>query len=82
MDKKFDEFETEENESPQIENFVPYQNPTASVDEAIRLIEACPVCGVRLHFTNFTDFARLVSHEVVRCDDCGYRAKKDMTQLQ
>ena len=81
MDKKFDETLEDENETT-VENFVPYQNPTASVDEAIRLIEACPVCGVRLHFTNFTDFARLVSHEVVRRDECGYRAKKDMTQLQ
>jgi hypothetical protein len=81
MEKKLEETLDEENETT-LESFVPYQNPTASVDEAIRLIEACPVCGVRLHFTNFTDFARLVSHEVVRCDECGYRAKKDMTQLQ
>ena len=81
MDKKYDEFESEENET-QVENFVPYQNPTVSAEEAIRLLESCPVCGTRMHFTNFTDFARMVSHEVCRCDDCGYRAKKDMTQLQ
>lgn len=81
MEKKMDEIFEEETETT-VENFVPYQNPTVSADEAIRLLEACPVCGVRLHFTNFTDFARMVSHEVVRCDDCGYRAKKEMTQLQ
>lgn len=81
MDKKNDEFESEESETT-VENFVPYQNPTVSAEEAIRLLESCPVCGTRMHFTNFTDFARMVSHEVCRCDDCGYRAKKDMTQLQ
>lgn len=81
MEKKAESFD-EELETHEVENFVPYQNPTASVAEAIRLIEGCPVCGCKLHFTNFTDFARMVSHEVVRCDDCGYRAKKDMTDLQ
>ena len=82
MEKKFDENFEEEITEGEVENFVPYQNPTASVDEAIRLIEGCPVCGCKMHFTNFTDFARMVSHEVCRCDECGYRAKKDMTQLQ
>ena len=77
MDETFeDEVEQE------METFIPYQNPTASVDEAIRLIEGCPICGCKLHFPHFTDFARLVSHEVVRCDECGYRAKKDMSTLQ
>lgn len=78
MEKDLENFE----EETETENFVPYQNPTASVEEAIRLIEACPVCGCRLHSTNFTDFARMVGHEVVRCDECGYRARKDMSQLQ
>ena len=82
MDKKFDEYLEEEGEPQEVENFTPYQNPTASVDEALRLIQACPVCACKLHFTNFTDFARMVSHEVVRCEECGYRAKRDMTQLQ
>jgi C4-type Zn-finger protein len=81
MDKKFEE-NLEDEVEQEMENFVPYQNPTASADEAIRMIEGCPVCGCKLHFTNFTDFARLVSHEVVRCDECGYRAKKDMSSLQ
>jgi C4-type Zn-finger protein len=81
VDKKLEEVFEEEMEH-EVENFVPYQNPTASVDEAIRMIEACPVCGYKMHFTNFTDFARMVSHEVCRCEECGYRAKKDMTQLQ
>ena len=81
MEKKLDEVLEDEMEQ-EVENFVPYQNPTVSVDEAIRLIEGCPVCGTKMHFTNFTDFARMVSHEVCRCDECGYRAKKDMTQLQ
>ena len=81
MDKDFDEV-IDDSEQPETENFVPYQNPTGSVDEVIRLLEACPICGCKLHFTNFTDFARMVSHEVVRCDECGYRAKKDMTQMQ
>jgi C4-type Zn-finger protein len=82
MEKKFDENFEDEVEASEVENFVPYQNPTANADEALRLIEGCPICGCKLHFTNFTDFARMVSHEVVRCDDCGYRAKKDMMQLQ
>lgn len=82
MDKKNDDFIDEEADGVEAEAFVPYQNPTASVDEALRLLEGCPVCGCRLHFTNFSDFARMVSHEVVRCDECGYRAKKDITQLQ
>lgn len=81
MEKKMEEILDEEQET-EVENFVPYQNPSVSADEAIRMIEGCPVCGCRMHFTNFTDFARMVSHEVVRCDDCGYRAKKDMMQLQ
>jgi C4-type Zn-finger protein len=81
MEKKFDENFDEELEQ-EVENFIPYQNPTASVDEAIRLIEGCPICGCKLHFTHFTDFARMASHEVVRCDECGYRAKKDMSTLQ
>ena len=79
MRKELDDVVDEEKEA---ENFVPYQNPTATIPEALRLLEACPVCGSQLHFTNFSDFARLVSHEVVRCEDCGYRAKKDMSQLQ
>lgn len=82
MEKKLDDLLDEELDQEQQENFIPYQSPTASVEEAIRLIEGCPVCGCRLHFTNFSDFARMVSHEVVRCDECGYRAKRDMTQLQ
>lgn len=81
MDKDFDELLTE-NEALENENYTPYQNPTAPVDEAIRLMEGCPVCGAKLHFTNFTDFARMVSHEVVRCDECGYRSKRDMKDLQ
>jgi C4-type Zn-finger protein len=81
MDKDLEilDEETTEQES---QNFLPYQNPTVSAEEAIRLLEACPVCGCKLHFTNFTDFARMVGHEVVRCEECGYRAKKDMSQLQ
>ncbi len=81
MDKKLDDRFEDEGER-EVENFVPYQNPTGSVEEVIRLAEACPVCGCKLMFTNFTDFARMISHEVVRCDECGYRAKKDMAQLQ
>ncbi|MCO5143711.1 MAG: hypothetical protein M9962_11535 [Oligoflexia bacterium] len=79
MDKELDDY-LPETEEP--ENYVPYQNPTASVEEAIRLLEGCPVCGCRMHATIFSDFARMVSHEVVRCDECGYRAKKDMSHLQ
>lgn len=82
MEKKFDDFNDDELESTEVETFVPYQNPTASADEAVRMLEGCPVCGCKLHFTNFSDFTRMVSHEVVRCDECGYRAKKDITQLQ
>ena len=81
MDKNSDDFLEEEVEAGE-ENFVPYQNPTASVEEAVRLLEGCPVCGCKLHFTNFSDFTRMVSHEVVRCDECGYRAKKDLTNIQ
>ncbi len=81
MEKKIDEFRDEDLEK-ESENFVAYVSPTASVDEVIRGLQGCPVCGCNLHFTNFTDFARLVSHEVVRCDECGYRAKKDMSNLQ
>ena len=80
MDKEREEaIEVEQSE---IENFVPYQNPTLSVEDAVRLFESCPVCSCRVRFTNFSDFARLVSHEVVRCEECGYRAKKDMSNLQ
>jgi predicted RNA-binding Zn-ribbon protein involved in translation (DUF1610 family) len=81
MDKKTDDFQEEDMISEE-ENYIPYQNPTISANDAVRLHEGCPVCGNKMHFTNFTDFARLVSHEVVRCDDCGYRAKRDMTHLQ
>ena len=82
MDKKLDEQVTDEGEALENQNFVPYVSPTGSVSEVIRGIEHCPICASHLHFTNFTDFARLVSHEVVRCDECGYRAKKDMANLQ
>lgn len=82
MEKKLDELTDEEIAEGEVENFVPYQNPTVTPDEALRMIEGCPICGNRMHFTNFTDFARMVSHEVCRCDECGYRAKKDMMQLQ
>ena len=81
MKSEFDDFIEEEAEVEQ-ENFVPYLSPTASADEVLRQLEACPICCCKLHFTNFTDFARMVSHEVVRCGECGYQAKKDMTQLQ
>lgn len=81
MEKKLEESFEDETET-EVENFVPYQNPTATKDEAIRLLEGCPICGCKLHFTNFSDFARMVSHEVVRCEECGYRAKKDMSILQ
>jgi len=81
MEKKLEETFEEESEA-EVENFVPYQNPTATKDEAIRLLEGCPICGCKLHFTNFSDFARMVSHEVVRCEECGYRAKKEMSILQ
>ncbi len=59
-----------------------YQNPTLPADEALKLLESCPVCNCRVRFTNFSDFARLISHEVIRCEECGYRAKKDMNHLQ
>lgn len=81
MDKKQDDFRDEELDK-EMENFVPYVSPTGGVAEVIKGLESCPVCGCNLHFTNFTDFARMVSHEVVRCDECGYRAKKDMSNLQ
>jgi C4-type Zn-finger protein len=50
--------------------------------EVMRLLETCPVCANRLHFTHFSDFSRLVAFEVVRCDECGYKVKKQMTRLQ
>lgn len=78
MDKEAEDFDTD----PQQEiDLSPYQNPTASIIEAIRLMESCPVCGSRVHFTSFADFSRMTTHEVSRCEDCGYRAKKAMTRL-
>lgn len=71
-----------EDETPEAETFIPYQSPTGSVEDVIRMLESCPLCGAKMHFTNFSDFARMVSHEVCRCEECGYRAKKDMSQLQ
>lgn len=80
MDREFEE--GMDAEQGQELEFIPYQNPTASVQEAIRLLESCPVCGCKIHFVNFADFARMTSHEVVRCDECGYKARKDMVNLQ
>jgi len=82
MEKKMDDLLDDENDQLEAEGFVPYQNPTVSAEEALRLMSGCPVCGCKLHFTNFSDFTRMVSHEVVRCDECGYRAKKDLTNIQ
>jgi hypothetical protein len=82
MDKKMDDALDDEIDSIEAESFVPYLTPTVSPEQAIRMMEGCPVCGCKLHFTNFSDFTRMVSHEVVRCDECGYRAKKDLTNIQ
>lgn len=81
MDKDNDDLAMEAEMNQELEQLVPYQNPTASIDEALRLMEACPVCGNHLHATSFADFGRMLTHEVVRCDDCGYKARKEMSRL-
>lgn len=80
MDKELDEFDLDAER--ELEALVPYENPSASPQEVMRLLETCPVCANRLHFTHFSDFSRLVAHEVVRCDECGYKVKKQMNRLQ
>ena len=80
MDKELDEveFDTEK----ELEQLSPYENPTGSPQEVMRCLETCPVCAARLHFTHFADFTRMVAHEVVRCDECGYKFKKNLARLQ
>ena len=82
MEKDKEEAALELELQQEMELLAPYLNPTpSSVEEVIRLMEACPVCGNRMHFTHFADFARLLTHESVRCDDCGYRAKREFVRL-
>lgn len=80
MDKELDELEFDAEK--ELESLTPYENPSASPQEVMRVMETCPVCASRLHFTHFADFTRLVAHEVVRCDECGYKVKKQMSRLQ
>lgn len=80
MDKEFDEFDTDV--QTELEAYTPYQNPTATVFEAIKLMEACPICGSKLHLTHFADYHQMTSFEASRCDECGYKSKKNMSRLQ
>ena len=82
MDKDRDEVGQELELQQEMDLLTPYLNPTpSSVEEIVRIMEACPVCGNQMHFTHFADFARLLTHESVRCDDCGYRAKRELVRL-
>ena len=81
MDKEFDDA-LDLDLDEELKNLTPYPNPTAPAQEVIRLLETCPICGSGLHSTHFADFSLLTSHEVVRCDDCGYKAQRDMSRLQ
>lgn len=80
MDKELEDLEFDAEK--ELEQLVPYENPSASPLEVMRALETCPVCASRLHFTHFSDFTRLVAHEVVRCDECGYKVKKNVNRLQ
>jgi hypothetical protein len=82
VDNERDDAALELDLQQEMEVLTPYQNPTPnSHEEVIRMMEACPVCGNRMHFTHFADFTRLLTHETVRCEDCGYRAKREFVRL-
>lgn len=80
MDKDLEELEFDPEK--ELEQLAPYENPTASPQEVMRLMETCPVCASRLHFSHFSDFTRLLAHEVARCEECGYKVKKHINRLQ
>lgn len=80
MDKELDEFDVEI--KTELEPVSTYQNPTATIFEVIRMMEACPICGSKMHLTHFADFSELTSTEVGRCDECGYKGKRQLSRLQ
>lgn len=65
----------------ELEGLQPYVSPTASRDEVIRQLETCPVCASQLQFTYFADFTNMATNEVVRCNECNYRARKGLQSL-
>ncbi len=81
MDREADDATLDLDLHQEMDVLAPYLNPTASAEEVVRIMEGCPVCGTQLHFTHFADFARWLTHESVRCDDCGYRAKREIVRL-
>jgi C4-type Zn-finger protein len=46
------------------------------------MMEACPICGSKMQLTHFADFSDLTSTEIGRCDECGFKGKKQLSRLQ
>ena len=79
--RDFDEYTDDTDMQSEMEALQPYISPTAPKEDIIRQLETCPICGNQLQFTYFADFINLSTHEVVRCNDCNYRARKGLQSL-
>ncbi len=67
---------------PNLPAFEEYKECFGEVDEVMKRLLLCTLCGGHLHFNHLLDFQNNLVQETARCPDCGVRIRQRIHKLQ